>query len=85
LKILEESSIQLGELKEQVSHLVKFFSTLLGVVNASMDEDVENFLRPIQAIVVVSAVADQNTINKLRDASKKVRRQIRFSGHFRVV
>ncbi|KAK4154187.1 hypothetical protein C8A00DRAFT_33012 [Chaetomidium leptoderma] len=74
LKILEESSRQLGDLKEQVNGLVAFFKSILEEVSATVDQDVQSFLDTIERGVHKygnSDIVSQITLNKR--AKKRIR------------
>jgi hypothetical protein len=48
MTILDNSTKNLGKLKEQIEPLVDFFKSVLGDIDHNVDENLEVFLRPIQ-------------------------------------
>jgi hypothetical protein len=47
MEILDESTRQLGKLKEQIEPLVDFFKSILSDIHNNVEENLEAFLRPI--------------------------------------
>ena len=47
MDILDESTRQLGQLKEQIEPLVDFFENILTDIEDNVEENLEAFLRPI--------------------------------------
>jgi hypothetical protein len=47
MDILDESTRQLGKLKEQIEPLVEFFKNILTDIENNVEENLEAFLRPI--------------------------------------
>jgi hypothetical protein len=47
MDILDESTRQLGKLKEQIEPLVDFFKNILTDIENNVEENLEAFLRPI--------------------------------------
>ncbi|KAL2167851.1 hypothetical protein VTG60DRAFT_718 [Thermothelomyces hinnuleus] len=74
LKILDESSRQLSDLKEQVNGLVAFFKSILEEVSATVDNDVEGFLATIER--GVQTFGDTNIISNI-NLRKPAQRRIR--------
>jgi hypothetical protein len=47
MAILDNSTKNLGKLKEQIEPLVDFFKSILGEIDHNVDQNLEAFLRPI--------------------------------------
>ena len=48
MAILDNSTKNLGKLKEQIEPLVDFFKSVLGDIDHNVDENLAAFLRPIE-------------------------------------
>ena len=48
MAILDNSTQNLGKLKEQIEPLVDFFKSVLGDIDHNVDENLAAFLRPIE-------------------------------------
>lgn len=72
MKILDESTRQLGRLKEQIEPLVLFFDSILVEVDTTLNKDLEAFLRPILNGAIVGKNPDEIEQIRLGRTSKKV-------------
>jgi hypothetical protein len=72
MEILEESTHQLGMLKEQIEPLVLFFDNILVEIDKTVEKDLESFLRPITNGIKFGANPDQVQAVELGRTSKKV-------------
>jgi hypothetical protein len=72
MEILDESINHLGRLKDQVEPLVDFFQNIVGEIDHNIDQNLEDFLRPInQGITEGSNPNEVEAINLSR-RSKEV-------------
>ena len=72
LQILEESSRQLGQLKEQVQNLVKFFSSILNEVNATVKDVKKEFITRVDNGILTNRAGEVTEV-RLSPGMLKVR------------
>jgi hypothetical protein len=72
MEILDQSTHQLGMLKEQIEPLVLFFDNILVEIDKTVEKDVESFLRPITNGIRFGANPDEAGAIELGRTSKKV-------------
>ena len=77
MKILDESTHQLGRLKEQIEPLVLFFDNILVEIDRTVETDLEAFLRPIINGIKEGETPGEVEAVRLGRTSKKVRPQSR--------
>jgi len=73
LTILENSTKNLGKLKEQIEPLVDFFKSVLGDIDHNIDENLEAFLRPIRNGITEGPSPEEIEAINIRAKSKEVR------------
>jgi hypothetical protein len=72
MTILDNSTRELGNLKDQVEPLVDFFKEILQGISHTVDEDLQNFLRPIVNGITEGSSPEEVQAIRVSQASKKV-------------
>ena len=72
MAILDNSTKNLGKLKEQIEPLVDFFKSILGEIDHNVDENLEAFLRPITQCIKNGSNPDEIEAIDMSRKSKEV-------------
>lgn len=72
MDILDESTRQLGKLKEQIEPLVDFFNNILTDIENNVEENLEAFLRPIVQGITEGCSPEEVDAIRISRRSKEV-------------
>lgn len=82
MTILDNSTKNLGKLKEQIEPLVDFFKTILGDIDHNVDENLEAFLRPIVNGIKEGSNPEEVEAINISRRSKEVGHNLRIGSLF---